>query len=241
MAAVWDAIEWWPFRRAGAALRHSSGGRIVGRQDRMSGAQLKQLLEDAIVVPISVEQYHRMIETRILEEGEPIELLDGMLVRKDRSAAGEDRTTVGHLHAWAVTQLPLILSVLVQRGCHCRPPLPITLPPDGEPEPDAAIVRGSPRDYLTRHPSAGDISCVMEVSDSSLNLDRTTKQRIYADAGISQYLTINLIDRVVEDYRDPAQGSGRYASVVKYGRGEVLKIKLPDGTAFELPADRVLP
>ena len=33
------------------------------------------------VVPLTVEQYHRMIEAAILPEGEPIELIDGFLVR----------------------------------------------------------------------------------------------------------------------------------------------------------------
>jgi hypothetical protein len=35
--------------------------------------------------PISVERYHRMIAAGILPEGAPIELIDGLLVRKDRS------------------------------------------------------------------------------------------------------------------------------------------------------------
>jgi Uma2 family endonuclease len=207
----------------------------------MSGAQLKQLLNDATVVPITIEQYHRMIETGILEEGEPIELLDGMLVRKDRSAAGEDPMTVGHLHAWVVAQLTILLAVLANRGCHCRPQLPVSLPPDGEPEPDASIVRGSPRDYLHAHPSAADVSCVVEVSDSSLILDRSTKQRVYADAGIPQYLIVNLVDHVVEEYRGPVKGGGRYAAMQRHGQGNVVKLRLPDGSDFDLAVDHVLP
>ena len=207
----------------------------------MSGAQLKQLLNDATVVPITVDQYHRMIETGILEEGEPIELLDGMLVRKDRSAAGEDPLTVGNLHAWVVSELPIVPAALVKRDCHCRSQLPVSLPPDGEPELDGAIVRGLPRQYLHGHPVAADVSCAIEVSDSSLNLDRSTKQRIYADAAIPQYLIINLVDRLVEEYRNPVKGSGRYAVLRKYGRGEVVKLRLPDGAEFDLAADRLLP
>lgn len=208
----------------------------------MSGAQLKELLDArAQVVPLTLGQYHQMIETGIVLEGEPIELLDGILVRKDRSAAGENPMTVGHLHAWVVTQLPLVLPVLTQQGCHCRPPLPLTLPPDGEPEPDAAIVRGLPNEYLTRHPSGSDVSCVIEVSDSSLNLDRTTKQRIYADAGIGQYLIVNLVEKVIEEYRQPTPGTGRYRSVTRHSRGDTLRIDLPDGAGFDLAADRVLP
>ena len=35
---------------------------------------------------ISVEQYHQMIRLGILPEGAPVELIDGLLVWKDRSA-----------------------------------------------------------------------------------------------------------------------------------------------------------
>ena len=54
-----------------------------------------------MVLP-SVEQYDRMIDAGILPEGAPIELLDGMLVLKDRSKAGDDIMTVGGEHVWAV-------------------------------------------------------------------------------------------------------------------------------------------
>lgn len=36
------------------------------------------------IVPLTVEQFHRMMETGVLREGEPIELVDGILVYRDR-------------------------------------------------------------------------------------------------------------------------------------------------------------
>jgi hypothetical protein len=39
-------------------------------------------------VSLTVEQYHRMIRSGILLEGAPVELIDGLLVWKDRSARG---------------------------------------------------------------------------------------------------------------------------------------------------------
>jgi hypothetical protein len=53
---------------------------------------------------LTVEQYHQMIDAGILMSGEPYELIDGLIVRKDRSASGEDPMTVGTGHAWAVQQ-----------------------------------------------------------------------------------------------------------------------------------------
>jgi hypothetical protein len=40
--------------------------------------------EEREIIPLTVGQYHGMIKAGILAEGEPIELLDGMLVRISR-------------------------------------------------------------------------------------------------------------------------------------------------------------
>ena len=93
-------------------------------------------------VGLTVEQYHRMIETGILRSGDPIELLEGQLVPKDRSAVGEDPMTVGNRHALAIGILTELNAQLANRGSYLRIQLPITVLPDSEPEPDGCIVRG---------------------------------------------------------------------------------------------------
>src|ERR1051326_7518523 len=119
----------------------------IDRESLMSTAQLRDMLDDrAQVVGLTVDQYHRMIKEGILPEGEPIELLDGFLVRKDRSAKGADPMTVGHHHAWAIQNLARLLPELRRLGYDLRIQLPITIRPDNEPEPDAAIVRAAPDD-----------------------------------------------------------------------------------------------
>jgi hypothetical protein len=40
-------------------------------------------------LPISVDQYHRVIDSGILPEDSSVELLHGLLVRKDRSSPGK--------------------------------------------------------------------------------------------------------------------------------------------------------
>jgi Uma2 family endonuclease len=59
---------------------------------------------------------------------------------------------------------------------------------------------------------------VVEVADSSLRLDRDEKGSLYARARIGEYWIVNLVDRVLETYRDPAPEPGashgwRYRSV----------------------------
>ena len=69
--------------------------------------------------------------------------------------------------------------------------------------------------YLDRHPGPADLLLVAEVSDTTLRFDLTTKAALYARAGIADYWIVNLIDRQLEVFRQPAGDpaeptSGRY-------------------------------
>ncbi len=176
---------------------------------------MASLLDDPVVrlARLSVEQYHRMIECGALTEDDPFELYEGVLV---------ETMPEGPIHAARIMMLirQLVLA-LGDAPWLLRAQNPITLG-DSEPEPDLAIVIGG--DYLDAHPGPGDIAVVIEVSASSLVSDRTTKQRIYARAGIERYLIVNLVDHVVEVFTEPAAGDEpHYASseVVRSGPVEL--------------------
>src|SRR5688572_28665436 len=170
--------------------------------------------ERTIPMAYTVDEYHSLIVNGLIIEGEPYELLDGYVIRKDRSAVGEDPMTVGNEHSWAVTALQELCPRLRKHGCYMRIQQPVTLPPDNEPEPDGAIALGSKDDYLEANLGAKDTLCVIEVADASLKRDRTTKQRIYANHGIQQYIIVNLPDRAIEVYTQPIEGKGRYSQIV---------------------------
>ena len=55
------------------------------------------------------------------------------------------------------------------------------------------------------HPSRPVLT--VEVAESSLAADRQRKGSLYARAGLSDYWVLNLIDRVLEVYREPAPDS----------------------------------
>jgi Uma2 family endonuclease len=170
--------------------------------------------EQKLIYSLTVEAYHRMIEEAVLPEGEPFELIEGQILRKERQGQGEDPMTVGHKHAVAVNALSLLNIKLVRLGCHMRVQQPITLPPYNEPEPDGAVVVGRNEDYSDHHPAPKEVLCVIEVSEATLEHDRTNKQRVYASAGIQQYLILNLLDRVVEVYTQPMSKKGRYGQTI---------------------------
>ncbi|MEM7787137.1 MAG: Uma2 family endonuclease [Bacteroidota bacterium] len=110
----------------------------------------------------------------------------------------------GSPHSTAVTLALSALQDVFQGGAHVRVQLPLRALNDSEPEPDLAVVPGSPREYAREHPSAALL--VVEVAASSLDTDRTQKLAVYAESGVPDYWIVNLRDRVLEVHRDP-QGS----------------------------------
>ena len=102
---------------------------------------------------------------------------------------------------------------------HVRSQLPLALDAASEPEPDVAVVAGSPRDYRDAHPSTALL--IVEVADTSLEFDRTTKASLYARAGIPDYWLVNLVDARVEVHRNPQRSTGapaawHYTSIEPY-------------------------
>ncbi len=187
------------------------------------------ILEEAVVprvLPLNVDQYHRMIALGILREGDPLELIDGILIRKDRADAGGDPMSHGPRHALSLKRLQRQFRPVEDWGFHLHCQLPVTLAVVQEPEPDLAIVRGIPEDYLERHPGPADILALAEVADSSLSYDRTTKQRLYALAGITLYWIINLVNRQVEVYQQPDPVAGIYQARTDYLPGQSVSLKV---------------
>ena len=104
---------------------------------------LSDLVEDSrLLYRYTVESYHELIKAGAIEEGEPFELLNGQIIRSLRSTTGEDPMTVSPGHVWCVEALEELNPSLKRLGRHMRNQKPITLPPDNEPEPDGAIIRG---------------------------------------------------------------------------------------------------
>ena len=168
-----------------------------------------------------------MMETQILQEGAPIELIEGFLIQKDRSAAGGDPMTHHPRHALIVTRLQRLLdSWSAESDHHLRMQLPLELSDVDAPEPDAALIAGPPERYRQHHPGPSDVQLVIEVADSSVAFDRTTKQRLYAVAGIPAYWIINLRNDVVEVHEQPDAATKQYARRSEYRPGQTLSLVL---------------
>lgn len=180
-----------------------------------------------------VKQYHRMIAARVLSQDDPVELLGGWLIRK---------MTQQPTHPIAVDLLREAFAGCRGRPLYVRTQAPITLG-EGEPEPDVALVRGNRGEYVQRHPKPAELFLVVEIADTSLARDRGVKQQMYAQAGVPVYWIVNLIERQVEVYTDPARRSTPpgYRQRRNYGPADVIPVVLDGIEAGTLPVQELLP
>jgi Uma2 family endonuclease len=137
-------------------------------------------------------EYERLIECGFFRPGDPVELMGGDLVVAEPQGSG---------HFAAVRAVEEVLRAAFGTGWEVRGQGPLALDEESVPEPDVAVVPGSFRDYVARHPSRPVL--VVEVSESSLALDRDHKGSLYARAGLADYWILNLVDRILEVRRDP--------------------------------------
>jgi Uma2 family endonuclease len=150
---------------------------------------------------LSVEQYHRMGEAGIFDEGERVELLEGVIVAMTPQSSS---------HARRIQILTGLLARALGSEWAVRAQLPLTLGPRNEPEPDLAVVRADATSE-DRHPSSAVL--VIEVSGDSLRRDRQVKSAVYARGGVPEYWVVSLDARSVEVYTDPDVGAGTYRRV----------------------------
>jgi Uma2 family endonuclease len=167
-------------------------------------------------------EYARLIDHGFLDEDDPIELLDGLLLVKEPQHSP---------HRTAMLLTAKALERAFGEGWFVQTQSPIILDDRSEPEPDVCVVRGSPRDYVTAHPSRPTL--IVEVAQSGLHLVRGRKAAAYTRAGIADYWILNLIDHVLEVHREPRRTANRrcgYASIGVLGAdATVASLDAPAG------------
>ena len=178
-------------------------------------------------------EYERLIDLGAFAPDERLELLGGQLIVREPQ---------GRPHATGIRLVARALRVVFGLDWTIEAQLPVALDEESEPEPDIAVVPGGPRDYIVSHPNRPEL--VVEVALVSLALDRGEKASLYARAGVADYWIVNLVDNVLEVYREPvAHPHGaygwRYASTATLRRGDSLTpLALPDSA---IPVSGLLP
>ena len=118
------------------------------------------------------------------------ELIDGKLISK----MGKKRP---HVNALVAVQAWLVRTFGAQL---VNPGALIDVAPEdnptNEPEPDLVVLSKPSREFQA-NPRPGDLRLVVEISDSTLGFDLTTKAELYARAGIVEYWVVDVAARAV--------------------------------------------
>jgi Uma2 family endonuclease len=164
--------------------------------------------------PITLAVYDRMIAAGVFDPADPrsLELIGGELHMM--SPIGDRHAdAVAFLTRWSSQQVdPATTLVWVQN--------PLAIPGSASaPQPDIAWV--ALRRYADRRPLPAEVSLVIEVADTSLEFDTTTKASLYAAAGITDYWVVDLASRAVIVLRDPR--GGRYETRATHRDDEAVR------------------
>lgn len=159
----------------------------------------------------TVEQYYQMVVSGILTECDRVELIEGEIVQM---------SPIGRNHAVCVDRLTRVFARALPEEVTLRVQNPVRLSDRSEPEPDFAILRGQPGDYLSGHPMPKDVLVLIEVSDSTIEYDREVKAPLYAREGIPELWIIDLNEFKIEVYRTPSPAG--YQDVRTFHREQFL-------------------
>ncbi len=159
---------------------------------------------------LTVRQFEKMIDAGIFPHDSRVELLGGFLV---------ERMTKNDPHNFAVDQLADDLRRIVAVGWFIREEKSVVLGHHDRPEPDIVVVRGDRRNFH-RAPRSQNLALLIEVADTTYAKDRGPMWRRYAAAGIPVSWIVNLAQRLVEVYSEPAGrgGSALYRTSMTYGQ-----------------------
>jgi Uma2 family endonuclease len=221
----------------GSIARHDNGTKGTPTMSVITPTQPIESLSIPEWIPqplfrISLERYEAMVESGVFTKRDRFHLINGILVAK---------VTQGDEHCEADDLCRVALEGVLPPGWYVRPSKPVRLPPDGAPEPDETVVRGSIRDYGPRKrgmPGASDIGLIVEIAHSSLQQDRAMVS-VYGRAGIPIYWIVNLVDRQVEVYSIPT--SAGYSSRLDFRPGENVPVVLDGVQVGFIAVDDIMP
>ena len=159
----------------------------------------------------TLERYHAAIAAGVLTENDAVELIFGEIIEK---------LPIGKRHRDCVDLITELFVLKFAGKYKCSPQNPVTLLGNSEPEPDFVVINKQTYAHRSGQPLAEDVLLLIEVSDATLDYDRTTKLKMYALAGIQEYWIINLKQDQVEVHLDPDTDSGEYNQINRYRKEE---------------------
>jgi Uma2 family endonuclease len=166
----------------------------------------------------TVGQYQQMIESGILTDRDHVELLQGEII---------EMSPIGRQHAACVDRMTELFVRTLGFKAIVRVQNPIQLSNSSEPQPDLAILQRRSDFYAGSHPQPEDIFALVEVSDTTVEFDRTVKLPLYAQNNIAEVWIVDLNAEAVQVHREPS--ATNYQKVQTFRRGQLLTFQaFPD-------------
>ena len=140
------------------------------------------------------EQYYEL-GNRGFFDGKRVELIFGEVV---------EMSPINWPHVLGVRLVTDALATTFAIGYWLNVQQPFSVPGlafGSEPQPDVAVIPGSPRNY-TDHPTVAALT--VEVADATLSNDLTTKAELYATAHVPEYWVLDVANRQLHVFRNPA-------------------------------------
>ncbi|MEP0917748.1 Uma2 family endonuclease [Leptolyngbya sp. DQ-M1] len=175
----------------------------------------------------TVKQYHRMIETGIIQEGDRVELIRGEII---------EMASLGTRHAAGVNRLNRLFFKKFGDQVLVAVQNPVEVDAHSEPQPDIAILRPREDFYASAHPTPTDVFLLIEVSDSTIRHDRTVKIPLYAEDSIAESWVVDVNAELIEVYRQPSATG--YRSLQTFMRGQAIELLAFPGVS--ITADEIL-
>jgi Uma2 family endonuclease len=170
------------------------------------------------------KEYYRMAEVGVLKPHERVELIRGEILTM---------APIGNRHVAFVNNLNQLLVTRLGGRAIVSVQNPVVLADDTEPQPDLAVIRHRSVPYKQAEITTADVLLLIEVAESSLAYDRSTKLRLYAEAGVAEYWLIDCAAEAITVHRGP--GPDGYRDVHRVvGPARVELAAFPD-VALALP------
>ena len=192
------------------------------------------------MVRFTRQEVDELVRLGMVPEDATTELLDGFLVHTDRARTGDDPMSIGDDHFFSVEAFSNLRAVINGPTRHALSQQPLICTDTHEPQPDFMVVRGA-FGAVRRKPTAADALCVVEVADSSYERDTGVKLVAYAQAGIRQYVVVNLRNRTAEVYETPDVVAGAYPPPRVIPADGVLELRMGENETFAVRLAEVLP
>jgi Uma2 family endonuclease len=137
----------------------------------------------------TLKDYYRLGELGFFL-GTRVELIHGEIL---------EMSPINWLHTLATTKTGDILRQIFAGQAWISLQNPLATP-DSQPEPDVSAIPGRLADY-NDHPQRALL--IVEVADTTLFYDTTTKAELYATAGIEDYWVLDIDGKKLQVFRDP--------------------------------------